>query len=465
MSKSNKQDIALFIIFAISTVFIFLFSAVDEESGWLIVLFGLPSCMGLLSSIGLYFKYDTKVYDENVQTVHFFCGLTMFLNICFYCLLWVLYTKGSRNNNLSYLALIFIGVMLLIVTIVTYVIMRPLESEHELEAKDHDANASWIKTYISDPMTRMKTGLVQVPFWALLHFFAIFLGVTYLFGFAFAFHDRSSLIKLNDGTWYYKERPPLYSPVLPFRSKEEQAANNTNESGPCFYFDTKSAELEKSPPKDIKDTNASDDIAVVRRGRINYDSIERLVTRVKSLPPTNLIRITLIGRADERPTNADSYLSNYELSQARTQVVKYEIQKTLLVSEYNNWRNIDWVMLPLSNEQANQSSPKRENTCSEPLKSKDLKANDRVVESSIESVSNDPTSFHMQRLQSPDVRPLDLMDYMYFSIYTITTTGYGDIMPTTAYAKFLTALANIFEVFFIVGFFNVLISLKKEAQA
>ena len=50
------------------------------------------------------------------------------------------------------------------------------------------------------------------------------------------------------------------------------------------------------------------------------------------------------------------------------------------------------------------------------------------------------------------------MDYMYFSIYTITTTGYGDIKPTTTYAKFLCSLANIIEVFFIVVFFNALIS-------
>lgn len=462
MAKSTKKDIALFIIFALSTLFIFIFSAVDEESGWLIVLFGLPSCMGLLSSIGLYAKHDTEKYDANVQTIHFFCGLTMFLNICFYCVLWVAYTKKYWGNNVSYIALVFIAVMMSIVAIVTYAIMRPIESEPEGETERSGANT--LSSAISAWMTRMKTGLIQVPFWALLHFFAIFLGVTYLFGFAFAFHDRDKLIKLSDNTWYYQEKPPLYSATLPFRSKEVQVANNTNQQGPCFYFDTKSAGLEKTPPKDIKDSNAGDDIAVVRRKRINYNSIEQMVTIVKSMPHTNLVRITLIGRADERPTNADSYLSNYELSQARTQVVKYEILKSLLVSEYNNWRNIEWVLLPLSNELASQASPKRESTCLESLNSTDLKANDRVVESSIESVSDDPTSFHMQQLQAPEVKPLDLMDYMYFSIYTITTTGYGDIIPTTPYAKFLTAIANVFEVFFIVGFFNVLISLKKESR-
>jgi voltage-gated potassium channel Kch len=56
------------------------------------------------------------------------------------------------------------------------------------------------------------------------------------------------------------------------------------------------------------------------------------------------------------------------------------------------------------------------------------------------------------------------MDYMYFSIYTITTTGYGDIVPTTSYAKFVTSLANICEVLFLVVFFNALISIRGGQQ-
>jgi hypothetical protein len=60
--------------------------------------------------------------------------------------------------------------------------------------------------------------------------------------------------------------------------------------------------------------------------------------------------------------------------------------------------------------------------------------------------------------------PLSLMDYMYFTIYTITTTGYGDIVPTTTYAKFLCSLANILEVFFLVVFFNALLSAKRRQE-
>jgi voltage-gated potassium channel Kch len=56
------------------------------------------------------------------------------------------------------------------------------------------------------------------------------------------------------------------------------------------------------------------------------------------------------------------------------------------------------------------------------------------------------------------------MGYMYFSIYTITTTGYGDVVPTTPYAKLVTSLANVFAIFFLVGFINALISLKAQRK-
>ncbi|MEA2571243.1 MAG: hypothetical protein QOI24_3244 [Acidobacteriota bacterium] len=52
--------------------------------------------------------------------------------------------------------------------------------------------------------------------------------------------------------------------------------------------------------------------------------------------------------------------------------------------------------------------------------------------------------------------PLTLLDYAYFMIYTITTTGYGDLMPVSAMAKFFTSVANLFELFFLVIVFNSL---------
>jgi hypothetical protein len=49
-------------------------------------------------------------------------------------------------------------------------------------------------------------------------------------------------------------------------------------------------------------------------------------------------------------------------------------------------------------------------------------------------------------------------------MYTITTTGYGDIKPQTPYAKFLCTTANMTEFFFIVVFFNTLLSLRPKRE-
>lgn len=64
----------------------------------------------------------------------------------------------------------------------------------------------------------------------------------------------------------------------------------------------------------------------------------------------------------------------------------------------------------------------------------------------------------------PQIRLLTLLEHIYFSMYTITTTGYGDIKPSTPYAMFVCTIENLYEVFFMVVFFNVLLSPKARAR-
>jgi Ion channel len=59
----------------------------------------------------------------------------------------------------------------------------------------------------------------------------------------------------------------------------------------------------------------------------------------------------------------------------------------------------------------------------------------------------------------PRAKRMSLMDYLYFA----TTTGYGDVKPITPYSKFLCTAAEMTEFFFIVVFFNTLLSLKRRS--
>jgi hypothetical protein len=58
-------------------------------------------------------------------------------------------------------------------------------------------------------------------------------------------------------------------------------------------------------------------------------------------------------------------------------------------------------------------------------------------------------------------RKSSLLDYSYFMIYTITTTGYGDLVPSAPFTRFLASIANLFEMFFIVIIFNVILGMRE----
>jgi hypothetical protein len=62
-------------------------------------------------------------------------------------------------------------------------------------------------------------------------------------------------------------------------------------------------------------------------------------------------------------------------------------------------------------------------------------------------------------------RPLTLLDYTYFMIYTITTTGYGDLVPSSSFARFLTSMANLFELFFLVIIVNLVMALRGSSTS
>lgn len=279
----------------------------------------------------------------------------------------------------------------------------------------------------------------------------------------------------------------------------------------CFYFQDIRAYMDKA--KTVGDCGALNPPSrtqsnLKKPADFNFCSLKAIADTLKPrIERGDKVRIVLIGHA----SNERSYKSNFELSEARAHNVKHTILE--LIPNVEKRRNVEWDVYPAGDEPLRQVNRGvltkdlfHENELTTRLSKSvsDISISDiegefsqeeidqkirpeekRVVIVTIEPIPEDGVSLkpgqleginqkqidtsnqvgqvvreQQEHIRQSQARPLKLMDYMYFSIYTITTTGYGDIIPTTAYAKFVISLANLCEVLFLVVFFNALISLK-----
>jgi hypothetical protein len=139
----------------------------------------------------------------------------------------------------------------------------------------------------------------------------------------------------------------------------------------------------------------------------------------------------------------------YALAQ-KSRITQKEMQA--IIGDIGKWKDLD------NKGQASEAVKTKSQITRELFRLEDLAGSKRVVEVSLYSANRSAQK------PSPHFKRMALMDYLYFAMYTITTTGYGDIRPMTAYTKFLCALANMTEIFFIVVFFNTLLSLRRGRE-
>lgn len=494
-----------------------------HESPWIQVLFSLPVLAQFIGGLFHIRKSERQEGQEDFRGAHFFYYFSMVLStfcIAAYCLLWVWYSNDLGADNL------FSGMALLIISFLIICIGYMMSAF----LKEPDAARR-------PKMFALREGARKEPLWALSFlFFVIFLDVTYLFGFAFAFHNRQCLKDTRHQAPALRMAnydSPDDSDLLALTATAQADGGNTSKveaadasadpgsakvtpngnNDTCFYFffDSGQARMETTDEVDYGACGLPTPASVSKQGqpgptpnptpveppqraqwlimewysrdqksreqfnqRFNRCSLERIKKRIEQESKAGIqARVVLVGRSDNQPIAERGqrpndellhYKSNYELSEARVQNVRYKITDELKSTQDSGaWHNLEWLTLPSSDESMEDAILDR--IVSQQRKQGDdlvelTNMNKRVVIASIVPVRGDITSLQMKEHKRRQFKDLNLMDYMYFSIYTITTTGYGDIIPTTAYSKFIVSIANICEVLFLVVFFNALVSIR-----
>jgi len=457
------------------------------------ILFGIPVLAQVAGSI--------RLWDEVSSRFYRYYTFTTTICVWAYCLLWCLYRTPLRTYQLvSCMAVVITLALLYPVLVITRALINlaPANAGSDGAAREDRA------TRDNQFRRELRAGLAKHPFYAVVLFFSLFLGIAYILGFALAFHDQYAISKEKGA------KPALYMTNVRSIDDPTQPPSQgaVGESFPPFYFyfaenqarvladpPANNTQCEGNPPemdeatlndhdgkKQVDDERLSPVLCVHNQCTF-LAMVKRLKDRTKG---PGRVKVFLIGHSDDGSTGtkSSSYKSNYELSEARAESVKYRVSRMLTEepgqekADPESHNNIEWVCIPASDELLEEFdapveqvakngniSNNRSLTKGNRVNGKQSKGTRQRNEAAIAATKQINRVVKVLIVSAPDQlerngpRPLNLMDYMYFSIYTITTTGYGDIIPTTAYAKFICSLSNILEVFFLVVFVNALLSL------
>lgn len=256
------------------------------------------------------------------------------------------------------------------------------------------------------------------------HFFATICGALYLFAqisydltFALALHDRR-----GDAGGIYSVPKQTYSGTYTLHFTEGEASIDTVMSLATLTSEWPADTDGQREAVQAVSRDKSD--SAIREMAFDVGEWKRLTTRIAADRPS-WWRVSITGHASDAVSEEDGKLKNLSLSEERMEQTRAAIRQKL--RELRPDVRIEWALRAISND-------------------------DQFVGRKFLDGKNHKLSVEIQLERE---RKFDLLDYAYFMIYTITTTGYGDLMPTSPRAKFITCLANIFELLFIVILLNL----------
>jgi len=332
--------------------------------------------------------------------------------------------------------------------------------------------ALWLTSHLVQtrrPDEQRESGSLLVtlrehPFEALCFFLVLFCFVGLFLSFSLAFHDQG-----------LKSREPRQYGLVaiePIPGLRSPAANGEPAGSPDpgshlktwkLQFENGQSEIRWDEGFASVGDNAILSLPSDRQGpAYNAQTLSNLVGKIEELVNKGSVLVLLAGHASPAQPSSNGvvpgYRSNFELSEARAHRVKAEILKRL-DSKVPQWtRDVAWQILPLSD--VNVFLGKKDGYQSEIF----AETEDRLMVEVAILQTDDGVADLAGHTLPDQYRELSLLDYVYFTIYTITTTGYGDIVPVSPFTKFVSTVANLFEVIFIVIFFNTLMSFLHQGQ-
>jgi hypothetical protein len=410
---------------------------------WVSVLFLIPLALQSWCIWSLRIAKG-RVYATFVMHALFFNSFVL--------IAWLVYLLGRVLSYTTYgrLALVLAGVAVVFVGLCVRQLHRLLGPENQIDQQ----LISTISAY------RLH---------AVCFFLSAFLSVAYLLAFAVAFDDRSEHGK---ALFYAKE---AYHP--------DTGVSDHREAAQAKFFFARGvgsldlphnsahgdalpdpAELWHGPPDEECDPVSGSP----SRERCNSLALSAIARFIDSTSATERLRFTIMSHADSGTESLNWELTRMRAAETHRQLASWlgqkrswdENKRTSAVESGESptglrmFNNIDFVELSVGSQNLFLGSPPVS-----PVRRPNRELW-RLVEVKMEVV-NGESEF---AAGSTSGGRKTLLDYVYFLIYTITTTGYGDMIPISAFVKFVTSLANMFEILFLVIFTNVIISLSQETR-
>jgi hypothetical protein len=195
------------------------------------------------------------------------------------------------------------------------------------------------------------------------------------------------------------------------------------------------------------------------------EGLRVLMERLYVSAPDERYRAIVVSHAND-PIPRSGFSSNYEISRARAEQVQGFVESLLGLMQRKHAgsqgpMNLEWLLLPASNGNASILSPKTAEfgALDDARLQKNLIAEVEILQIPAHLTALQRESFRTSHNSPHDGDDLQLLDYLYFMI---SSTGYGDLLPGEGFTQFTICVAKLFELFFLVVTFNVILAVRRE---